>query len=93
MNGEVDKESRMPWQRLPTKQSSRKAIYSTVAYCIYSLPHFDIHCTTGIASIIHLNFPFRSSFPRPLRDVRSIGRQHQSLGTFWSWNQVGMLIV
>ncbi|KAI9565618.1 hypothetical protein GHT06_009410 [Daphnia sinensis] len=37
MNGEVDKESRMPWQRLPTKQSSRKAIYSTVAYCILSL--------------------------------------------------------
>lgn len=37
MNGEVDKESRMPWQRLPTKQSSRKAIYSTVAYCLLSL--------------------------------------------------------
>ena len=32
-NGEVDKESRMPWQRLPTKQSSRKALFSTIAYC------------------------------------------------------------
>ena len=30
-NGDVDKESRM--QRLPTKQSSRKALFSTIAYC------------------------------------------------------------
>ncbi len=32
-NGEIDKESVMPWARTATKQSARKAIYATLAYC------------------------------------------------------------
>lgn len=80
-NGEIDKESQMPWNRLPTKQSSRKAIYATVAYGYHTSIQYLFdkkeYFNNLFVSLLHSSLHFSS-----LWDVVGPGGRNRSLDSF-----------
>ena len=73
----------MPWQRMPTKQSSRKAIYATLAYCMPSSPK-----RIRIFFNFYLNI-IRYFHHGSLWNVDRFGNcRRQCMATLWCRNQV-----